>query len=38
MSKDKKVFYKDIRISARYVGILLLLVAILFALNDMMMD
>jgi len=38
MSKEKKVFYKDIRFSARVIGVILLIVAILFALGDMMMD
>jgi len=38
MSKEKKVFYKDLRLSARIVGVVLLIIAILFAMGDMMMD
>jgi len=38
MSKEKKVFYKDLRFSARVVGVVLLIVAILFAMGDMLMD
>jgi hypothetical protein len=36
MMKKKKLFYEDIRLSGRIIGIILLVVAILFALGDMM--
>lgn len=38
MSKEKKVLYKDIRITARIIGVILLVVAVLFALVDIMID
>jgi hypothetical protein len=38
MTKEKKVFYKDLRLSARVVGVVLLIIAILFAMGDMLMD